>query len=388
MDSEKAQNDIIWKACKPTKAVEKKGNVIITIPFQAQKRESMEPDTSLPRQEYELLIRAYGENIVRTTISYKGKFPKDKDNVMLEWDPSLEKNNLELRIIENGWKIYDETETLKMKIDLGEKPVKKWSDQIQSPFEEFSSTIYPDKEVAVPFMDHDHFTPDNVESISLGFVEREQDPHRCMYSLYAQPQEKFAGTGERFSRMDLSGETFILENTDAYGVNSRRAYKNIPFYVSNRPYGLLNLTSAHVKLSLADISTRAAQGLIEDNKMDLFFIGGGSIEKIIYNYRRVTGFPRKVPLWSYGIWMSRMTYFSAAETKEVAQKLREKEFPCDVIHLDTGWFKKDWKCEWEFNRERFPDPEKYMQEMREMGFRISLWQLPSVGEDTKHFSIS
>jgi alpha-D-xyloside xylohydrolase len=71
-----------------------------------------------------------------------------------------------------------------------------------------------------------------------------------------------------------------------------------------------------------------------------------------------------------------MTYFSEEETKEVAQKMRQGEFPCDVMHLDTGWFDKDWVCDWTFNRERFPDPAQYMKDMKEKGFRITLWQTP------------
>ena len=106
-----------------------------------------------------------------------------------------------------------------------------------------------------------------------------------LFSFYAQPNEKFAGTGERFARLDLAGRTFILENTDGLGVNNRRAYKNIPFYVTSRPYGLFMHTSAHMRLSLADISTRAAQGLVEEPGLDLFVIGGGTVERIVYNYR-------------------------------------------------------------------------------------------------------
>ena len=52
-------------------------------------------------------------------------------------------------------------------------------------------------------------------------------------------------------------------------------------------------------------------------------------------------------MWSYGTWMSRMTYFSADEVREIAHKLRDGDFPCDVLHLDTGWFAKDWVCEWD-----------------------------------------
>lgn len=60
--------------------------------------------------------------------------------------------------------------------------------------------------------------------------------------------------------MNLAGSTIVLENTDALGVNNRRAYKNVPFVVSSRPYGLFIHTSRHTRLSLADVSTRALQG--------------------------------------------------------------------------------------------------------------------------------
>ena len=86
------------------------------------------------------------------------------------------------------------------------------------------------------------------------------------------------------------------------------------------------------------------------------------------------------PLWSFGIWMSRMTYFSATEVDDICHRLREEHYPCDVIHLDTGWFRTDWLCEWKFNPERFPDPEGFIRNLRSHGFRISLWQLPYVAE--------
>ena len=62
----------------------------------------------------------------------------------------------------------------------------------------------------------------------------------------------------------------------------------------------------------------------------------------------------------------------------IAQRLREEQFPCDVLHLDTGWFQYDWKCDWTFSRERFPDPAGFIARLRSAGFRISLWQWPRV----------
>ncbi|MFA7119320.1 MAG: alpha-xylosidase [Sphaerochaetaceae bacterium] len=389
-DSPEAVEDTIFRAGKPLSARENDGSVILSVPFFKQKIKNMflYPDQSAEMKTSDVVIRCYGESILRLTTAFGGSIPQDEDNPMFSWDSSLLSKRLHSKKTAEGWNIQDEDGHLKMKVNTKDLPREIWSNLQPEPPETFEAIVFPDGKTSVSFLGHDDFFPSQPESFSLGFVEREGKVHRCLYSLHAEPNEKFAGTGERFSGMDLAGKTYVLENTDGLGVNNRRAYKNIPFYVSSKGYGLLIMTSAHVRLSLADISTRAAQALVEDEVLDLFFIGGGDMERIVWNYRRITGFPADVPFWSYGTWMSRMSYFSADETRIVVKRMREGKFPCDVIHIDTGWFKKDWKCEWEFNPEKFPEPEKYLKEMEEQGIKISLWQLPCIAKDTKYYDVA
>lgn len=217
----------------------------------------------------------------------------------------------------------------------------------------------------------------------MAYVVKDGHKERATISVTAAPNEVFTGTGERFTKMDLSGHTFQLKNQDGQGVNNRRAYKNIPFFLSSRMYGIFYHTSAHCKLSLADHSTRSVQFLNDQPLLDVFLIGGTNPEEILHSYRCLTGFPSMPPLWSFGIWMSRMTYFSADEVTEICDRLRAEHFPCDVIHLDTGWFKTDWLCEWKFNDERFPDPKKFIHQLKDNGFRVSLWQLPYIAENAE-----
>ncbi|MCS7120136.1 MAG: alpha-xylosidase [Nitrososphaerota archaeon] len=390
LDDPLASKDIVWHACRPVSIHARSGVVTLSVPFEAMERRKngLAIMEGVNRRSYNLRVMAYGSDIVRVSIAFGGKLPRDEDNPMFEWDPSLKQEDLFPVATEFGWDIFDSNGMLRMSIRTLERPVKKWSNLIGPPPESFEATIFPDGNVSVPFMAWDLFTPDQWESISLGFIERNGSAHRSFFSLHAKNDEKFAGTGERFSRMNLAGKTIVLENVDALGVNNRRSYKNVPFYVSSRPYGLFTATTSSMRLSFADISTRAVQALLEDDWIDLFFIGGGSVESIVRNYRRITGFPRPVPLWSLGVWMSRMSYFSADEVRRVAGRLRSEEFPCDVIHLDTGWFSRDWKCDWKFSPERFPNPKEFMDEMRRLGFRISLWQLPSVGRDTELFEFA
>jgi len=384
LNGPEAEKDFLWRGCKPVAARQINGAVVLDVPFQALQRPPFYPADEREPIPHKVRVRAYGRDVVRLTVAFEGELPED-DSVMLEWDPSLEPEALSIRQSIEGWEALDSRGNLRLSVDTTDPQINKWSDLVQPPPAVFAATVFPDGQVAVPLMSQDLFYPHHLESVGLGFVERNGAPQRALFSVHARHDEKFAGTGERFNKLDLSGQTLALENADGLGVNSRRAYKNVPFYVSSRLYGLLLLTHAHVRLSLADISTRAVQGLVEEPALDLFFFGGGSLERILYNYRRVTGFPRDVPLWSYGTWMSRMTYYSAEETFEVAHGLRDGGFPCDVIHLDTGWFPTDWKCEWEFSAEKFPDPAQYIRQMRELGFRISLWNQPEVKEDNKYF---
>ena len=186
--------------------------------------------------------------------------------------------------------------------------------------------------------------------------------------------------------MDLSGQSFYLKNQDGQGVNNSRTYKNIPFYISSRMYGCFFHTTAHAKLDLAAHSTRSVQFLNEQPEVDAFLIGGYDIEEILRGYRDLTGYPSMPPLWSFGVWMSRMTYFSADEVNNICDRLRREHYPCDVIHLDTGWFKTDWLCEWKFNEERFPNPPAFIKGLKDKGFRVSLWQLPYVAEGAEQIT--
>ncbi|MDP9478890.1 MAG: hypothetical protein M3R38_24965 [Actinomycetota bacterium] len=56
--------------------------------------------------------------------------------------------------------------------------------------------------------------------------------------------------------------------------------------------------------------------------------------------------------------------------------MRESEVPCDVVHLDVGWPETPFRCDFEFSPTRFGDPKKMISDLREQGFRLSLWQLP------------
>ncbi|HHU88873.1 MAG TPA: glycoside hydrolase family 31 protein [Spirochaetales bacterium] len=328
-------------------------------------------------------LEAYGKDILRFSGTFYDK-PIEKESVMLDIHQSLAKQKLRVKEMEKGlFLILDESQKVRAKISNKPHAVKYWSDlqRVADPMIEIELFPDGDESNGVKLMSYDHFFPGKLESIPLGYISDEEDVKGTLFSIYARHNEHFYGTGERFGRLDLAGKTITLENTDALGTASRKAYKNVPFYFSSRGYGLFIHSTAHMRLSFADISNRAVQGLIEEERLDLFFIGGKTPNNIVRNYRGLTGFSPELPLWSYGTWMSRMTYYSAKEVEMICERFRKENYPCDVIHLDSGYFSDDWVCDWKFSPERFPEPDQFIKKLDQQGFKISVWQTPNIGKE-------
>ncbi|MDO4758315.1 MAG: alpha-xylosidase [Rikenellaceae bacterium] len=381
-DTDLQVNEALWKAYKPTAVAVVDGEIRITVPFQKQLLAAdMAADEQAAQVEQTLILRAYGNEMLRLFLDTEKRTASDESE-MLQIAPHVKRMTLNAELIDEVWQIRDEQGTLRGELNLKEAVIDFWSDLQPAPQPTIDLTLYPDGNLEKPvrLSAYDHFSPPRYDALPLAYCEKEGTIDRATLSFECKADECFAGTGERFTKMDLSGHTFYLKNQDGQGVNNRRAYKNIPFYLSSRIYGVFYHTSNYCKLSLADHSTRSVQFLNEDSTVDAFLIGGATPERILYNYRSLTGFPTLPPMWSFGIWMSRMTYFSADEVQEICDRLRREKYPCDVIHLDTGWFRTDWLCEWKFNPERFPDPEGFLKGLKEDGYRVSLWQLPYVAQ--------
>ncbi|WP_291599533.1 alpha-xylosidase [Bacteroides sp.] len=378
------EGDSLWRACRPVAIEERDGDIYITVPFQKQNNSNeITPDLTEARKNYLLRLSAYGDKILRVSMEIGDEVMETSE--MLQLDSRLGKMPLTYDKKQEEWIIRNLEGTKKAVVSFCEPEIEWWSDLQPAPQETIDIRFFPDGKHEVKISAYDMFSPARHDAFALAFVERKGKAARATLSFHAKADECFYGTGERFAKIDLSGKTIQLRNQDAQGVNNRRAYKNIPFYLSSENYGLFLHTSSFAKFSLADHSTCSAQIMVNEALIDCFIIGGETPEEILFGYRQLSGFPSMPPLWSFGVWMSRMTYFSADEVKQICDRLREEDYPCDVIHLDTGWFETDWLCEWKFNEERFPEPEKFIRDLKSKGYRVSLWQLPYIAYTAQQY---
>lgn len=219
----------------------------------------------------------------------------------------------------------------------------------------------------------------------FSFIKRGSDNSRSINPVWSlSPGEKIFGCGESATTLNKVGQKVNFFVTDPQGPESPDMYKPVPFFFSNRGYGMFMHTSAPVTADFGQSYIGANKLFMADEQMDIF-IFLGEPKDILGEYTALVGRPEMPPLWSFGTWMSRITYFSEAEGREVAQKLRAEKIPSDVIHFDTGWFGVDWQCDYAFAADRFDDPKQMLDDLKAQGFRTCLWQLPYFTPKNKFF---
>jgi alpha-D-xyloside xylohydrolase len=188
--------------------------------------------------------------------------------------------------------------------------------------------------------------------------------------------EHVLGMGEKFIEFDKRGQRVESWITQPNSSEAEPAYKNVPFYLSTRGYGLLADTTRRVTFDVGASSSVSTRIGVEDDSFQYVFFYGPSFKSILDNYTALTGRPGRVPKWSLGVWMSRLGYQSREELEAVTERLRAEEMPCDVVHLDPPWLADSRLCDLEWDREAFPDPEGMIEDLHDRGFRISLWEYP------------
>lgn len=218
------------------------------------------------------------------------------------------------------------------------------------------------------------------------FVKRGSDNARRINPVFTlTADEMIFGCGESATGLNKAGQKVNLFVTDPQGPKTDQMYKPIPFFMSNRGYGMFMHTSAPVTCDFGATYIGLNKMFMGDENLDLF-VFFGEPKDILDEYTDLVGKPGMPPLWSFGTWMSRITYLSEKEGYDVAANIRKNKYPCDVIHFDTGWFDVDWQCDYKFSENRFQNPQQMLKDLRSQGFHVCLWQLPYFTPKNRYFS--
>ena len=223
---------------------------------------------------------------------------------------------------------------------------------------------------------------------SLGFWQAAGRIEKMVGSFVLEPDDRFYGFGEKFFVHDKRGHTITSWNLDAYGVETERAYKNIPFFLCSKGYGVLVNSTARMEHAVGDPAMSGASYVVsvEDDHLDYFVLWGPSFKRLLQRYADLTGYAPVPPQWAFGLWMSRCYFHNRVVAEEVAHRLRELDIPCDVLVFDGYWVRDAHQCDLLWDEERFPNPEEMLARLKAQGFKSCVWEAPFVPSGTDMFT--
>ncbi len=206
------------------------------------------------------------------------------------------------------------------------------------------------------------------EQLSLGVGE-------CVYGL-----------GERFTAFVKNGQVVEGTNKDG-GTTSEQAYKSVPFYLTNRGYGVLVNETGPVSFEVASEKVSRVQFSIPGERLEYFLIYGPTPKDIIRKLTALTGRPALPPAWSFGLWLSTSftTNYDEATITRFIDGMKTRNLPLHVFHFDCFWMREfDW-CNFEWDTRVFPDPECMLRRLHERGLKICVWINPYIGQRSRLF---
>lgn len=194
------------------------------------------------------------------------------------------------------------------------------------------------------------------------------------------------GLGERFTPIVKNGQSVELWNEDG-GTASEISYKNIPFYYTNKGYGVFINHPGKVSLEVGSEKVETVQFSVKDETLEYFVIYGPTPMEIIRKYTALTGRPALPPEWSFGLWLT--TSFSTDYDEETVNKFvdgfEERNVPLQVFHFDCFWMKGFEWCNFIWDKEMFPDPAGMLDRLHKRGLKICVWINPYIAQKSPLF---
>ncbi|MGM1019903.1 MAG: alpha-xylosidase [Bacillota bacterium] len=214
-----------------------------------------------------------------------------------------------------------------------------------------------------------------------GYITDPQDQPFFREQLELGIGEYIYGLGERFTPFVKNGQVVDIWNEDG-GTSSEQAYKNIPFYLSNKGYGVFVNHPEKVSYEIASENVSKVQFSVSGQSLEYFIIGGANPKEVLDNYTKLTGKPALPPAWTFGLWLttSFTTDYDEATVNHFVDGMAERDLPLSVFHFDCFWMKEYQWCDFQWDQDVFPDPEGMLQRLKAKGLKICAWINPYIAE--------
>ena len=215
-------------------------------------------------------------------------------------------------------------------------------------------------------------------------------------------EEEVYGLGVDFRGLRRMGSAFQL-HVDHWSGQTGRTHAPVPLYLSTKGYGVLVDSARYVnvyvgvsvrlaareKPPIIDRTTRkeewtstpradSVEMTVPAGGVDVYVFGGPTMMDALRRYNLYNGGGALPPKWGLGFMTRTPTAYSAAEALGDVDEFRRRGIPLDMLGLEPGWHDHAYPCSFEWDAQRFPDPEGFLAELAKRRVRASLWFNPYV----------
>ena len=222
-------------------------------------------------------------------------------------------------------------------------------------------------------------------SAMLSYISTPEGPY-MRGQLQVDVGEKIYGLGERFTPFVRNGQVVDMWNEDG-GTSSELSYKNIPFYLSSRNYGVLVNETGPVSFEVCSEAVTKVQFSVPGQRLDFIVIGAPDRKGVLTRYTGLTGRPALPPAWTFGLWLtsSFTTSYDEKTVTEFVDGMAKRDIPLSVFHFDCFWMRENEWCGFDWDTEMFPDVEGMLKRMHDKGLKICVWINPYLGQKCSVF---
>ncbi|MES2371072.1 MAG: TIM-barrel domain-containing protein [Bacteroidota bacterium] len=225
-----------------------------------------------------------------------------------------------------------------------------------------------------------------------------------------EKEEQLYGFGLNFQTVHQRGKILQLHMDHYGGKDNGRTHAPTPFYVSSKGYGVF-INSARY------IDVYAGSGVRKDSKtpavpkdrntdktwssrpysdaveiavpatgVEIYVFAGPTAMDAVKRFNLFNGGGPLPPRWGLGFTQRVKSLYTSDEVEKEAAAFAEKGFPLDYIGLEPGWQSKAYPGTFEWDKTRYPEPQKFVKQMLEKGIRLNLWINPYVSKDAPFYN--
>ncbi len=195
------------------------------------------------------------------------------------------------------------------------------------------------------------------------------------------------GMGERFTAFTKNGQSVDIWNEDG-GTSTWQSYKNIPFYLTNRGYGVFVNHPERVSFEAGTEQVSKVQFSVQGEQLDYFLINGPTMKEVLMRYTDLTGKPALVPQWTFGLWLSTSftTNYDEQTVMSFIDGMEKRGIPLQVFHFDCFWMKEFHWSDFIWDSRVFPDPKGMLSRIHAKGLRVCVWINPYIAQESCLFA--